>query len=116
MIYEMCRHGSCEELVFYPALRDPRFKDGDLIADESIADHSEIMVDLKALDRAIAIGNPEFERRLAKTVREFLEHATREERNVLPMITKSMTPDELQRLGEKFEAASAIVTSRPVSH
>jgi hypothetical protein len=113
LIFEICRHGSCEELVLYPALRNARFKDGDRLADESLADHTQIMTDLKQLDKTIAIGHPEFERLLAKTVNEFIEHGAKEERTILPLITSVMSNGELLRLGERFQAAEGIVTSRP---
>ena len=114
LIYEICRHGSCEELVLYPSIRDERFKDGNRIADESMQEHSQIMTLLKRLDKTIAPGNFEFERLLEKTFYEFVEHGAKEERTILPMITKVMSKGELLCMGERFEAAESIVTSRPV--
>jgi hemerythrin superfamily protein len=113
LIYEMSRHNACEELIFYSFLRtDPRIPDGFSIANRSVAEHAQITKQLAAVDK-VHLGDPEWEAKLSSCVHAFMKHADEEEDSVLPIVANRLEARELLELGEKFENAETIVTTRP---
>lgn len=67
---------------------------------------------MKHADR-VEVGLPAYEDLLAKLMLEFVAHAEAEERDVLPLLEEHVTKEELHRLGERFEQAGTLVTTRP---
>jgi hypothetical protein len=102
---------SSDDVSFLRA--DPRIPGGNKIAEHSSAEHQKIKVDLKAVD-TVKVGDPEYEALLSKVVHEFVAHADEEEAKVLPLLKDRLNAGDLLNLGERFENAATIVTTRPV--
>jgi hypothetical protein len=115
LIHEMARHNAQEELVVYPFLRtDTRIPNGATLAERSIAEHEQLNVDVKTLDRlASDISVPQFTVMLSETMEAFLKHVTEEEEEILPLLVQHLSRSERLNLGEHFSNAATLVTTRP---
>lgn len=115
LIHEMARHNAQEELVVYPFLRtDARIPNGASIAERSMAEHEQLHVNVKTLDRlASDITVPQFTVMLSETMEEFTKHAAEEENEVLSLLVQHLSRSERLNLGEHFSNAATLVTTRP---
>jgi hypothetical protein len=98
-------HESMEDTYFYPALDDA----GD---DEPLV--SEIEQEQEALTEEVErVRDMEGERdaEMRDMMDKVLAHAKKEERDILPFAERVLDAEELENLGEKMEAASAVANS-----
>lgn len=111
VIAELVRHSVAEEQYLYPALRE-HLDDGDSMADEEIAEHSEAeetMKQLESLDAADAQFRPTLERLIA----DVRHHIEEEEGDALPRLAAVCPHDQLVELGEQIERAKQMAPTRP---
>jgi len=97
---ELSVHIGAEEQVFYPAVREQRTED---ILLESLEEHlslKRLLADLLALDPEDRTFEPKF-----KVLHEQTEHHHEEEEaHLFPKVRKALSPNELERLGDRIQS------------
>ena len=96
-------HTTIEEEVFYPAVRELDEEELGEMVGESIQEHHVV----KLLMREISdLSDLEVFRSKMVVLMENVEHhAEEEESEMFPQLRSRMSPDELESLGEKLDAA-----------
>jgi Hemerythrin HHE cation binding domain len=110
-IAALCRHLSGEEQYLYPAVR-LAVPDGDLLADRELAEDHQLLVVLKRLAAARA-GDPEFERLAGDVAAAVRRHVDADAAELLPLLTRMATTEDLIRVGNRLETAAEAAPTRP---
>jgi hemerythrin-like domain-containing protein len=105
------QHEAIEEQFFWPAVRDA-LDDGDKLADEAIAQEQEGKKLLQRLEDGEP-GDPDYQQALQEFVKAGREHIMYEQDVVWPKFEATVSREELEKLGEKLEAAKKIAPTRP---
>jgi hemerythrin-like domain-containing protein len=105
------QHEAIEEQFFWPAVRDA-LDDGDKLADEAIAQEQEGKKLLQRLEDGEP-GEPDYHQALREFVKAGREHIGYEQDVVWPKFQTAVSLEELEKLGEKLEAAKKIAPTRP---
>jgi hemerythrin-like domain-containing protein len=105
------QHEAIEEQFFWPAVREA-LDDGDQLADEAIAQEQDGKKMLQRLEDGEP-GDPDYQQALADFVKAGREHIMYEQDVVWPKFEAAMGTDELEKLGQKLEAAKKIAPTRP---
>lgn len=111
VITELSRHAAVEEQLLYPAARKA-LPDGDQLADRAIDEHQEakeILADLEKLDAS----GPEAGELLQRLMASVREHVQEEEQDLFPKLRASMTPDQLQQMGDAITKAKKMAPTHP---
>ena len=105
----LAAHEGAEEAVIYPALRalgDNGVKIADARTREEAA-AKETLTKLMGMDT----GSADFTDLFQPFMADVLEHATKEEAEVLPLLTASFDDGQRRAMGEAFRAAQSPATS-----
>jgi hemerythrin-like domain-containing protein len=105
------QHEAIEEQFFWPAVRDA-LEDGDELADEAIAQEQEGKRLLQRLEDGKP-GDPDYQQALQEFVKAGREHISYEQDVVWPKFEAAVSKSDLEKLGEKLEAAKKIAPTRP---
>ena len=105
------QHEAIEEQFFWPAVREA-LDDGDQLADEAIAQEQDGKKMLQRLEDGEP-GDPDYQQALQDFVKAGREHIMYEQDVVWPKFEAAMGTDELEKLGQKLEAAKKIAPTRP---
>jgi hemerythrin-like domain-containing protein len=105
------QHEAIEEQFFWPAVRDA-LDDGDDLADEAIAQEQEGKKLLQRLENGEP-GDPDYQQALQEFVKAGREHIMYEQDVVWPKFEAAVSRDDLDKLGEKLEAAKKVAPTRP---
>jgi hemerythrin-like domain-containing protein len=105
------QHEAIEEQFFWPAVRDA-LEDGDELADEAIAQEQEGKRLLQRLEDGEP-GDPDYQQALQEFVKAGREHISYEQDVVWPKFEAAVSKSDLEKLGEKLEAAKKIAPTRP---
>jgi hemerythrin-like domain-containing protein len=105
------QHEAIEEQFFWPAVRDA-LEDGDELADAAIAQEQEGKRLLQRLEDGEP-GDPDYQQALGEFVKAGREHISYEQDVVWPKFEAAVSKGDLEKLGEKLEAAKKIAPTRP---
>ncbi len=111
IITELVRHSVAEEQYLYPAARKA-LPNGDQIVDHEIREHAEAETVMKQLERAEP-SDPEFDRLTRKLIADIRHHVEDEEADLLPLMRRSCSAEELVDLGNKIKSAKELAPTRP---
>jgi hypothetical protein len=113
LVTQLMRHEVAEEVVVYPALR--REAGGDEVADARQAEEAEAEKMLARMENV----DPTTEEFLG-AVRDLhgavIDHATKEEAEVFPLLLANEEADFLTRLGQKFKGEKLAAPTHPHPH
>ncbi|WP_405935405.1 hemerythrin domain-containing protein [Streptomyces sp. NBC_00726] len=108
---ELVRHSVAEETHLYPVVR--RYvDDGDDMADEELEDHARVEQHLKELE-GLPADDPRFDHLVAQLRLEVTKHVRDEENRLFPLLAAAVSPEILDRLGEKVRAAKQTAPAHP---
>jgi hemerythrin-like domain-containing protein len=105
------QHEAIEQQYFWPAVRDA-LDDGDELADEAIAQEQEGKKLLQRLEDGEP-GEPEYQQALQDFVKAGRQHIMYEQDVVWPKFETAVSRQDLEKLGEKLEAAKKVAPTRP---
>ena len=113
LIYEIARHSVSEELILYPLMRK-RIPEGEKWYQDSIQDHQkikELLQEVQSMDPS----SSDFGSKVDETMKVLLSHIDEEEIQLLPLIRKTFSEEELISAGNSFVRRKFIVPTRPHS-
>lgn len=111
VIADLVRHSVAEEQFMYPAARD-YIDSGDHIVAHELAEHAEaerLMKDLEDVEPT----EPRFDQLVGKLITDVRHHLEEEERDLLPKLQGSLSPEQLSDLGKKVQLAKDAAPTRP---
>eukprot|EP01113_Clastostelium_recurvatum_P012503 TRINITY_DN1650_c0_g1_i1.p1 TRINITY_DN1650_c0_g1~~TRINITY_DN1650_c0_g1_i1.p1 ORF type:complete len:248 (+),score=56.67 TRINITY_DN1650_c0_g1_i1:176-919(+) len=109
---ELVQHSEVEQIIVYPLLKMRNTPNGQHLHDRSLTEHQQVRDLLYDLDNT-SIDDPSHPAKLKAVVEATLEHVKEEESEVLPLLAKEYTLDELQHLGAAFENHKLTAPTRP---
>lgn len=104
-------HETAEEMVVYPAVRNAG-EEGDRIADARLVEEDEakkLLADLEKLDPA----SPEFTEPFRQFRAAVEAHAEREEREVFPLLQRTVDDEQLGRMASSLQVAESVAPTHP---
>jgi hemerythrin superfamily protein len=104
-------HENAEEVIVHPAARD-LIPNGKEVVGERLHEESEAKRALADL-YDLGIDHPEFDRHLSVLAESVVAHATEEEQQEFSQLRERADIDRLRRMATAFEAAEAVVPTRP---
>lgn len=107
-------HETAEEEVVYPALRSVG-PDGDRIADARTSEEGQAKYALSELE-SLGVGAQEFSEKLAAFRLHVMEHAASEEREVFPVLRRSLEDDTRRAMRTALEAAEQMAPTHAHPH
>jgi iron-sulfur cluster repair protein YtfE (RIC family) len=110
---ELVRHEVAEEVVLYPVIR--QLPHGVAVAEARISEQSEAEQQLKRMEK-LEPTSPEFMAELTDLKAAVMDHAEREELEVLPLLTKEASSERLVQMGQRYTAAKASAPNHPHPH
>ncbi|PRY33636.1 hemerythrin domain-containing protein [Pseudosporangium ferrugineum] len=105
----LSRHLSAEEQYVYPAVR-ATVPDGDQLADREIAEDRALLEALRLLEAA---GDDDRARRAADVHRRLVRHADAAAGELMPLLVRMVSAEEMIRLGNRVELAEEAAPTRP---
>jgi hemerythrin-like domain-containing protein len=111
LIIAESQHEAIEEQFFWPAVRKA-IENGDELADQAIDQEQAGKKLLQRLQDGKP-GEPDYHEALQEFVKAGREHIAYEQEVVWPQIEAVMGREELEKIGEKLEAAKKIAPTRP---
>jgi hemerythrin-like domain-containing protein len=111
LIIAESQHEAVEQQFFWPAVRDA-LDDGDELADAAIEQEQEGKKLLQRLEDG-SPGDPDYQQALQEFVKAGREHIMYEQDVVWPRFEAVVSREDLEKLGEKLEAAKKIAATRP---
>lgn len=105
------QHEAIEEQFFWPAVRK-LLDDGDALADKAIEQEQEGKKLLQRLEDGVP-GDPDYHEALQAFVKAGRDHIAYEQDVVWPAVEAAASREDLNRLGEKLEAAKKVAPTRP---
>jgi len=112
---DLVQHSEVEQLLVYPLLKMRNIdskNNGQHLHDRSLKEHQEIRELLYTLDQT-KVDDPSHPAKLKSAVDAVLQHVKEEEGEVLPLLEKNFSVEELQRLGTAFEQHKYTAVTRP---
>jgi hemerythrin superfamily protein len=113
LVEELVRHEVAEEVVVYPALRDD--PGGVDVADARVAEESEAERMLARMEK-LDLTSEEFIGSVRDLEAAVLDHATKEESEVFPILSAHEESGYLVLLGQKFKGEKLAAPSHPHPH
>jgi len=114
LVIDSSKHEAAEEQYFWPTVRE-RLADGDVLADQAIAQEQEAKQVLARLDKLDA-DTDEFDQLIAELIPAARAHIEFEETQVWPTLRDALSSAEAQDLGEKLSTAKERGPTRPHPH
>jgi hemerythrin superfamily protein len=111
IITELSIHAAIEEQIFYPATREARREDEEMVL-EALEEHHLAKVALSELEKM----DPEDERfkpKVTVLIGNVRHHVQEEEGEMFPKVRKAMKPTELRELGRRLQEAKKSAPTRP---
>ncbi|AFM19905.1 hypothetical protein Mycch_5220 [Mycolicibacterium chubuense NBB4] len=108
------QHEAVEEQFFWPAVRDA-LADGDELADAAIEQEQQGKQLLQKLEDG-SPGEPDYQQAIEDFAAAAREHIAYEQDVVWPALSQALSRDELEKLGQKLEAAKKAAPTRPHPH
>ncbi|MEV6597491.1 hemerythrin domain-containing protein [Actinoplanes sp. NPDC051346] len=105
----LSRHLSAEEQYVYPAVR-AAVPDGERLAEREIAEDRALLESLRLLEDA---GDAERRERAEDVGRRLRRHADAATGELLPLLERMVSAEELIRLGNRVEVAREAAPTRP---
>jgi len=110
---EVVQHSEIEQMLVYPLLNMRGAKEeGAKLQERSLAEHQQVRELLYDLDQT-KVDDPSHPQKLKAAVEAVLQHVKEEEGEVLPLIQKHYSSDELGALGSSFETHKYTAPTRP---
>ncbi|SDS17143.1 Hemerythrin HHE cation binding domain-containing protein [Actinoplanes derwentensis] len=103
LVATLSRHLCAEEQYLYPAVRIV-VPDGDRIADRELAEDQELLKSLGGLERGSDA---------TKITESIRRHVAADAEELLPLLERMASADDLIRLGNRFEMAEEAAPTRP---
>ena len=104
-------HAFAEETVLWPVLRRV-LPDGDALTRQVETEHQEVNELVTALERH-GLDDPRRPGRLARLVEVLREDVRDEEDLLFPRLQEAVTPEELRRLGRRWQLMRSLSPTRP---
>ncbi|GFG62736.1 hemerythrin [Mycobacterium kubicae] len=111
LIISESQHEAIEEQFFWPAVRDA-LEDGDELADKAIEQEQAGKKLLQRLEDGKP-GEPDYHEALQEFVKLGREHIAYEQDVVWPQVQAVISREELEKIGQKLEAAKKVAPTRP---
>ncbi len=111
VVRELSIHADAEESVLYPVI-ERTLQDGKIIADKDRAEHAELKRLLYELDGQ-KVTEQGFSQKFSNIIGLARNHITDEENEQLPYLEKTLSQEELEKLGRDFDKAKKMAPSRP---
>jgi hemerythrin-like domain-containing protein len=105
------QHEAIEEQVFWPAVRDV-LENGDALADKAVEQEQAGKKLLQQLEDGVP-GDPDYQQALQEFVKAGRDHIAYEQEVVWPLFEAAVSQADLEKMGEKLEAAKKIAPTRP---
>ncbi len=109
LVASLARHLSAEEQYLYPAVRDD-VPDGGELADRELAEDRALLEALRLLDAA---GPDDRDERAANVTERLARHAGAASGELMPLLARMVSVEDLVRLGNRFETALESAPTRP---
>jgi len=111
---KIVQHTEAEEQAVYPLLQMRGTKNtiGDQLHKRSQEEHEEIKELLYDLDQTM-VEDPSHSVKLEIAIQAVMRHINEEEGEVLPILDKNYSVEELQRLGTEFKKLKKTAVTRP---
>ncbi|OBG99671.1 MULTISPECIES: hemerythrin domain-containing protein [unclassified Mycobacterium] len=109
LIIAESQHEAVEEQFFWPAVRNAI---GDSLADKAIEQEQAGKKLLQRLEDGKP-GDPDYHEALQEFVKAGREHIAYEQEVVWPQVEVAISREELEKIGEKLEAAKKMAPTRP---
>ncbi|CQD17185.1 hemerythrin HHE cation binding domain-containing protein [Mycobacterium lentiflavum] len=109
LIIAESQHEAIEEQFFWPAVREAL---GDAFADKAIEQEQTGKKLLQRLEDGKP-GDPDYHEALQQFVEAGREHIAYEQEVVWPQVEQVISREDLEKIGEKLEAAKKIAPTRP---
>ncbi|ORW95393.1 hemerythrin [Mycobacterium sp. IEC1808] len=109
LIIAESQHEAIEEQFFWPAVRRAI---GDSLADKAIEQEQAGKMLLQRLEDGKP-GEPDYHEALQEFVKAGREHIAYEQEQVWPQVEVAISREELEKIGEKLEAAKKMAPTRP---
>ncbi|MEE6178970.1 hemerythrin domain-containing protein [Mycobacterium sp. 050134] len=109
LIISESQHEAIEEQFFWPAVRDAI---GDGVVDTALEQEQAGKRVLQRLEDGKP-GEPDYHEALREFVKRGREHIAYEQDVVWPRVQAAVSREELQKIGEKLEAAKKVAPTRP---
>jgi hemerythrin-like domain-containing protein len=109
LIIAESQHEAIEEQFFWPAVRDAI---GDGVVDKALEQEQAGKQVLQRLEDGKP-GEPDYHEALQEFVKMGREHIAYEQEVVWPQVEAVIGRDELEKIGEKLEAAKKVAPTRP---
>lgn len=104
-------HSQAEEDFVYPTIKQKSSDSGEDVKD-GVAEHHHIEEMIQSL-LAQEPGDPGYDGTLAAVTAELRHHVEEEEEELLPVLQETSSAQELERMGERFAAATGGAGSQP---
>lgn len=109
LVASLARHLSAEEQYLYPAVRDA-VPDGAELVTRELAEDRALLEALRLLEAASPDDRDE---RAANVTERLARHAGAADGELLPLLARMVTVEDLVRLGNRFETALESAPTRP---
>jgi hemerythrin-like domain-containing protein len=111
LVYEIARHSIAEEIILYPLMRK-KLPDGETLYQNSIKEHHEVK---QSLYKAQGIDpfSEDFKKKVNDVMDLLMKHIQKEEKEILPSLTKNVSEEERIKAGNSFSRRKLIVPTRP---
>lgn len=101
VIQALSVHTEMEETFCYPRFKDALPKEGDKKVDEANVEHEGIKNLLEKL-KSLEPKDPEFDASMQVLIEQVRHHVKEEENDLLPMVQKKMSEEDLAAMGEEM--------------
>jgi len=111
LVYEIARHSIAEEVVMYPVIRE-KFPDGEKWFQTLTSEHHDVKQNL--YDAAnVDMNANDFKDKVRIVMDLLVKHIQKEEKELLPLLNKYISEDNLVSMGNSFSRRKFIVPTRP---
>lgn len=114
LIKKLVQHDEVEQLLVYPLLRENiEGSIGKNHYERSLKEHQEHRNLLYEVKQSNINNDIEFDKKLDDAMESVFDHVKKEENEVLPLLKKNISEDDLKRVGSSFKAHKYTAVTRP---
>ncbi|KAI8971987.1 hypothetical protein BDF20DRAFT_915729 [Mycotypha africana] len=115
LVKTLVQHDECEQLLVYPLLREKvGGPEGEEQYRRSLQEHQELRHLMYAVKYTDLKANPkEFHSKITAAMDYLFHHIEQEENEVLPLLRKHVSEEELKKVGASFNAHKPTAATRP---
>ena len=114
IIEELSRHASVEEQVFYPAV-ERALPESERAILKSLEAHHAAKSILAEVDRLTA-GHDRYQAKLLVLIDSVRQHVAEEEDELFPQVSRALSEDQLNEIGDLMEQAKRVAPTKPHPH